>query len=154
VLTTPTNLLYFDRSLGQLAHLKHFTSDPLTALVHSTPSAQLLAQPEAAKFVESLQTRLESGPSLKAAKTDLSAVSDIMEVIDKVREDFHSRARDMRVRFGVIRTVQAEFRRWGYKGLEWEFEGEGDVGVNLDVMIDLLRGRLGRSVRQLGTIVK
>jgi hypothetical protein len=84
---------------------------------------------------------------LEGVKND--QVAGIIEAIDKAREDFHVRTRDVRVGFGVMCVVQAELRRRGYKGLEW---GDGDVDV--DVMLGLLRGRLGRDVRQLGTIVK
>ena len=56
----------------------------------------------------------------------------------------------MRLGFGIMCSVQTELRKMGYKGLDW---GSGDE-VGVDVMIDLLRGRLGRDVRQLGMIVK
>lgn len=75
-----------------------------------------------------------------------------MEAIDKAREAFYARARDMRVGFGIILIIQAELRKSGYKGLEWASEGGSDIGV--DVMIDVLRGRLGRDVRHLCTIVR
>lgn len=48
-------------------------------------------------------------------------------------------------------TIQTELRKLGYKGLEWGLDGDGGC---VDVMLDLLRGRLGRDVRQLGIIVK
>ena len=135
---------------GQLAHLKHFTSDPLTALAHTTPSTQFLTQPEAATFVGSLRTRLEYGP-FKTTKNDKSqSVDGIIETVNKAREDFYTGMRDVRVGFGIMWTIQAELKKLGYKGLEW---GSGD-DVGVDVMIDLLRGRLGRDVKQLGMIVK
>jgi len=57
----------------------------------------------------------------------------------------------VRVGFGIMWTIQMELRKLGYKGLEWGLDGDGGC---VDVMLDLLRGRLGRDVRQLGMIVK
>lgn len=96
--------------------------------------------------------------SLKVAKNGKSqSVAGIIENVNKAREGFYARVRDVRVGFGIMWIIQAELRSLGYKGLEWGFDGDGDGdggGGGVDVMLDLLRGRLGRDVRQLGMIVK
>lgn len=56
----------------------------------------------------------------------------------------------MRVGLGIMFAIQGELRKSGYKGLEWASEGDGEM----EVMLGLLRGRLGRDVKKLGTIVK
>lgn len=127
--------------------MKHFTSDPLTALVHSMPKTQM-NQPPFVNFLNSLRMRLGFPKSDGTDKS--SSIATVVKAVDKMREAFYSRARHMRVGFGIMCTIQGELRTLGYKGLEWASEGDGEM----DVMLDLLRGRLGRDVRQLGMIVK
>ena len=82
--------------------------------------------------------------------TDSAAIATL---VDNAREQFHRKAIDMRLGFGIMMSVQTELRKYGHTGLEWSPDVDKDGGL-CDAMMDLLRGRLVRDVKHLRTLTK
>ncbi|KAG5642531.1 hypothetical protein DXG03_002604 [Asterophora parasitica] len=136
-----------------LAHLKHFSAEPLTVLTTSTPSSNTLAHDASSPFTDALLTRLQpttSGPS--ASDLSQRRLVSLISSVDDARTLFYSRARRLRIGFGILKLVQAFMTNQGYKGLNWAHQ-PGGMGI-LDVMNDALRGKLGSDIKYLGTMVR
>ncbi|KAG6907800.1 hypothetical protein DXG01_007339 [Tephrocybe rancida] len=134
-----------------LAHLKHFSGEPLTLIVKSTPVYDLLSQPASLLFVEALATRLQPSHPSSDSAPDLS-ISSLIAATNAARSALYSRARRIRIGFRIIKLVQDFMRNEGYKGLNWGDNARG-IGI-VDVMISSLQGGLGSDIKYLGTMVK
>ncbi|KAF5384129.1 hypothetical protein D9615_003352 [Tricholomella constricta] len=143
-------------SILHLAHLKHFSTEPLTLLTKSTPSFDTLAQHSSYAFTDALLTRLQ--PSAETAAATIASdwskqtLSSLITSIDNARTSFYSRVRRLRIGFGIVKLVQDFMTKQGYKGLDWGLH-PGGVSI-LDVMNDVLRGKSGSDVKFLGTMVR
>ncbi|KAG6856100.1 hypothetical protein H0H87_007436 [Tephrocybe sp. NHM501043] len=137
-------------SILHLAHMKHFSGEPLTLLVRSTPASDILAQQSSFSFVEKLTALLQSSQLLPTAsnlESSKQSMSSLISAIDDARTAVYSRARRLRVGFGIAKLVHDFMIGQGYKGLGW-----GDL--NIDVMILALQGGLGPDIKYLGVMVK
>ncbi|KAF9467688.1 origin recognition complex subunit 3 N-terminus-domain-containing protein [Collybia nuda] len=142
-------------SILHLAHLKHFSTEPLTFLTQSTPSSDTLSHPSSFHTLDDLLTRLQGS----AQSTDKEQGADwpdtipaLIATIDYARTTFYSRIRRLRIGSRLIQLVQKFMKTQGYKGLDWD-QRPGGSSI-LDVMVDILRGKLGAGVKFLGTMVK
>lgn len=80
------------------------------------------------------------------------SVPALLVSVDDVRNEFYSRVRRLRIGSGLLRLVQDFMTSQGYKGLDWDQRPSG-ISI-LDVMVDVLRGKLGSGIKFLGTMVK
>ncbi|KAF8062222.1 origin recognition complex subunit 3 N-terminus-domain-containing protein [Lyophyllum atratum] len=138
-----------------LAHLKHFSVEPLTLLVKSTPSLDILGQPLSFPFIDALFARLqasEGSPSADASEWSQKSLQSLATSINDARTLFYARARRLRIGLGIMRHVQEFMAKQGYKGLDWG-QHPGGVGI-LDVINDLLCGKLGSDIKFLGNMVR
>ncbi|KAF9522255.1 origin recognition complex subunit 3 N-terminus-domain-containing protein [Crepidotus variabilis] len=135
----------------QLAHLKHFSLEPLRLFVKHTP-ANTLSQPSA--FVDALRVRLRLASktreknSMDVDEQDFRAPEDLITAVDKSRTEFHNHARNIRIAFGIIERIQVILERHGHKGLGWSGE-KGSSSAPLEAILDILRDRSGRDVKHL-----
>ncbi|KAG6902728.1 hypothetical protein C0995_012392 [Termitomyces sp. Mi166 len=139
----------------QLAHLKHFSGEALTLIVRSTPAPEALSQDTSLPFIEELLSRLQSFETSSNANDrnwTKQSISSLIAATDNARTDMYSRARRLRIGFGIVKLIQDFMTSQGYKGLDWDNPIKG-IG-NIDVMISALRGGLGSDVKFLGTMVK
>lgn len=138
----------------QLAHLKHFSGEPLTLLVQTTPSSNTLSHTSSFPFLDGLLTRLHTSNPPEADGTDWSqqTLPRILVAVDEARIEFYHRARRVRIGFGIIKLVQEFLTQQGHKGLNWDRHSERTPV--LDVMIDVMRGKVGSNVKVLGSIVR
>lgn len=147
----------------QLAHLKHF-DDPLTILVQSS-ILPLLSPPSSASypFLSRLLTRLHSpspnSPPSASHASDWRAATPaaLLESIDGARAAFRRAARRRRVGVGLMRAVKRWLRGRGWKTTAENAGRRGggkEAEEAVDMMCRVLRGRLGREGRWLGSMVK
>ena len=130
--------------------MKHFTSEPLTTLVHTTPSNQVLSRPESFGFLDSLATRLTISVSdYWGSQTS----STIVTQVNRARESFYAHAGNLRIGFGIMRCIQAFLERQGYKGLQWTADPRKEGGL-YEAMVDVLRGKVGGDIKLLGMFIK
>ncbi|KIM41529.1 hypothetical protein M413DRAFT_445512 [Hebeloma cylindrosporum] len=138
----------------QLAHLKHFSSDPLTILVHSTPSVATLSRPNSSLFLQAVSARTKPSREEEDVNMDAQSLSQrAIDQVDKIRTEFYSRHRNLRVGFAVVLRMQTFLRSYYYKGLDWSADLENGNGL-CDAMLDALRGSFMRDVKHLGMITK
>ncbi|KAF8964769.1 origin recognition complex subunit 3 N-terminus-domain-containing protein [Flammula alnicola] len=138
----------------QLIFLRHFSSDPLTVLVHDTPSADVLSQPSSSKFRDSVIGRMTlDGDEDVVMDGQGSGPRLLVDVIDKAREEFCTRAQNMRLGFHVMIHIQTFLEERGYKGLDWSPDLDKRGGL-CDAMLDLLRGRLAKDIKHLGMLTR
>ncbi|KAG6830996.1 hypothetical protein H0H92_013468 [Tricholoma furcatifolium] len=132
-----------------IVHLKHFCGESLTLLVKSTPSFELLAKPTSLPFVRAVLARLKLAEAPNSASNTDVELSSIIDGTNRARASVYSRARRMRIGFGILSLVQDFVTNEGYKGLDW---GHGII----DVMIRVLQGRgaLKSDLKFLGIIVR
>jgi origin recognition complex subunit 3 len=139
--------------------LKHFTSEPLTTLVHTTPSNQVLSRPESFGFLDSLATRLTIpfSDSAQAMESEdwrsQTTLSTIVTRVNRARESFYGHAQNLRIGFGIMRCIQAFLERQGYKGLQWSADPRKEGGL-YEAMVDVLRGKVGGDIKLLGMFIK
>jgi origin recognition complex subunit 3 len=140
---------------AQIAHMKHFSVEPLSLFAQTNPPVNTLSQPSSFPFLDALLMRLNtpSNPS-EAEVTDWSqqTLPQILAAVDKARTEFYRRARRLRIGFGLIKLAQEFMMQQGYKGLNWNQHPEGTPV--LDVMIDVMRGKVGSDVKFLGSMVR
>lgn len=167
VMIGPANIQYFqdyftryDSSLDkvltilQLIHLKHFSSDPLTVLIHATPGVTSLSRPTSFNFIDSLAERLYAPSTQTPSETHAEdwrsiTIPSLIKSIDEARTSFRSRARGIRVAFGFINLVQCFMVLQGYKGLGW-----GQQISLCDVFVDILEGSLEKDIKYLSIMVR
>ena len=77
----------------------------------------------------------------------------IVTQVNRARESFYAHARNVRIGFGMMRCIQSFLERQGYKGLQWSADPRQDGGL-CEAMIDVLRGNVGRDVKDLGILTK
>ncbi|KAG6853066.1 hypothetical protein C0991_007136 [Blastosporella zonata] len=137
-----------------LAHLKHFSGEPLTLLIKSTPSSEILAQPASAPLVEAVLARLQSSPSTDSSNLEWpnQSLPPLIAAIDDTRAFAYSRARRVRIGFRLIKLIQDFMASQGYKGLNWGSDTRA-IAI-MDVMIAALQGGLGSDIKYLGIMVK
>lgn len=129
--------------------------DPLTLLVQATPSLDTLSNPLSFPFLDAILTRLNSTSNpAETEGTDWSqqTLRRILALVDEARAEFYHRARRIRIGFTIIKFVQEFMMQQGYKGLNWEQHPEGTP--ILDMMVDVLRGKIGSDVKFLGSMVR
>ncbi|KAF8803363.1 hypothetical protein BYT27DRAFT_7226028 [Phlegmacium glaucopus] len=142
----------------QLAHLKHFTSEPLTILVHSTPWNQVLSRPESFSFLDALATRLtipssDSTHAMESQDWRSQTLPAIIAEVNRARKSFFAHARNLRIGFRIMMCIQAFLEKQGYKGLEWSADPRKEGGL-CEAMVNVLRGKLGGDIKRLGTFTK
>ena len=118
----------------------------------------MLSRPESFGFLDSLATRLTvpSSDSVGAKEADdwrSQTSSTIVSQVNRARENFYVHARNLRIGFGIMRCIQAFLEGRGYKGLQWSADPRQDGGL-CEAMIDVLRGNVGRDVKDLGILTK
>ncbi|KAF5377367.1 hypothetical protein D9757_008017 [Collybiopsis confluens] len=110
----------------QLAHLKHFLSNPLTALTHSTPSIDTLQNPASSEFKTFLVDRLNYDEFLEqddeAENIPLPSYSeenlpDVIKAVDGARAEFQIRTQGIRLAYFLLQLVHNFLLEKGYKGL-------------------------------------
>jgi origin recognition complex subunit 3 len=131
--------------------MKHFSSDLLTVLVHSTPSVGALSHPNSSRFLEAVSVRIQEDEDVNM--DDRSPCRRVIDRVDNVRAEFYSRHRNLRVGFAVMRRMQTFLRSNHHKGLDWSADLESGSGL-CEAMLDVLRGNLMRDVKHLGMITK
>ncbi|KDR77233.1 hypothetical protein GALMADRAFT_66332 [Galerina marginata CBS 339.88] len=137
----------------QLAHLRHFSSEPLTALVSNTPSLDTLSQPASSGFVNALTARLSLPATTEDVDMDgeeshhLQDISLAVKAVDNARQSFHSTCRNLRIGFGIMLCIQTFLEQQGHKGLDW-FANLQKGGL-CNAMISLLKGHFTRDVKDL-----
>lgn len=134
--------------------MKHFSSDPLTVLVHSTPSVGALSHPNSSRFLEAVSARTK--PSREDDDVNMDDQGPHRRPIDRVdnaRAEFYSCHRNLRVGFAVVRRIQTFLRSNHHKGLNWSADLENGSGL-CEAMLDVLRGNLMRDIKHLGMITK
>jgi origin recognition complex subunit 3 len=136
--------------------MKHF-EEPLTALMHddllgttSTSAAcTLLAESPSFQFLDLLVSRLRANAPA-AAWLD-SSFSALLDGVHEARDAFYTKARRMRRAYRMVRRVQTWMIEQGYKSAE-NSGREGESGA-FDLMGKVLRGKAGRDVKYLGTMI-
>ena len=118
----------------------------------------MLSRPESFGFLDALTTRLTvpSSDSQKAMKSQdwrSQTTFAIIDKVDRARESFYSHARNLRIGFGIMMRMQTFLEKQGYKGLQWSADLHKEGGL-CEVMVDVLRGKLGRDIKLLGMFTK
>jgi len=131
--------------------MKHFSSDPLTVLVHGTPSVGTLSHANSSRFLEAVSARTKEDEDVNMDHQ--SPCRRAIDRVDNVRAEFYSRHRNLRVGFAVMRRMQSFLRSNHHKGLDWSADLENGSGL-CEAMLDVLRGSLMRDVKHLGMITK
>ncbi|KAG5338495.1 hypothetical protein C0989_007267 [Termitomyces sp. Mn162] len=140
------------QSCIKLAHLRHFSGEVLTLVVKSTPSSETLSEDTSLPFVEEMLSRLQSFNPSSGRDRSISSIPSLIAATDDARNSMYSRARQMRVGFGIVKLIQDFMTSQGYKGLDWDNSAKG-VDI-IDVMIGALQGDLRSDVKYLGTMIK
>ncbi|KAE9397056.1 hypothetical protein BT96DRAFT_996138 [Gymnopus androsaceus JB14] len=111
-------------SILQLAHLKHFLSNPLAALVQTTPSTKALRNPSSSAFLKLLSATLSFNDTNSEGSSDgdeafwnTKILSDAIKRVNNARTEFRDRAREMRLGFLLLQLVHDFLLQRGYKGL-------------------------------------
>uniref|UniRef100_A0A0W0F0W4 Uncharacterized protein n=1 Tax=Moniliophthora roreri TaxID=221103 RepID=A0A0W0F0W4_MONRR len=135
----------------QLAHLKHFSTVSLSALLHETVSASTLENPASFHFLESLvifsHAKLSEDTDWKARN-----VPGIISIVDDARKEFYARVQGHRIAFGLLRLVQEFMEQRGYKGLE--LTRENDLCPKyLKLFINMKRGDITRELKHTKMLV-
>ncbi|KAH6891771.1 hypothetical protein BKA70DRAFT_1326087 [Coprinopsis sp. MPI-PUGE-AT-0042] len=138
----------------QLVHMKHFSIEPLTGLLHSTPSKSALAQPDWANVADGLLTRLTPiSRKLSTEERDEQwnslTPSALPGLINSHRSQFYSRAKDVVVAFNLMHLIEDFLRIEGLRGLGWDTE----AGLS-DILIEVLQNNVRKDVEHFGLIVK
>ncbi|KAJ7594272.1 hypothetical protein C8J56DRAFT_1044033 [Mycena floridula] len=111
-------------SILQVAHLKHCTANPLTALAYETPSVNVLSKPDSALFTESAMFMLHAGSITNYQNPPNWAVQDrasLVHSIDEARASFMLRATELRLGCGILRYIDAFMMQTGRpQGLGWQ----------------------------------
>jgi origin recognition complex subunit 3 len=140
--------------LGQLAHLKHF-DDPLTIFVHDNGNlSSLLLQPTSFPFLDHLLTRISAPPASASAPPSPThstawlnqSVPSLLASIDEARTEFRTKMRKTKVALGLMKRVKEFMLKQGWRS--------ADERSQVELMLEALKGRLGRDGRYLGTMVK
>ncbi|KAJ3538531.1 hypothetical protein NM688_g6505 [Phlebia brevispora] len=156
-----TPLLDAAISIIQIALLKHF-EEPLTILVHDSAVGQVhrgrkhvLQQKESFGFLDSLLTQLwnQDGADDDASESALwkdTSVDNLVQQIDKAREEFHHKAQQMRVAYQAFSCVR---RALTSQGIKFGVPNTRDETA-LEFMSRFVRGRITRDVNHLTLTVK
>ncbi|KAF8893016.1 origin recognition complex subunit 3 N-terminus-domain-containing protein [Infundibulicybe gibba] len=141
----------------QLAHLKHFMTNPLTFVVHATPSPQRLSEPASFPLLDALFTRLHTPAGPVPSPDHASAwreqsIQALVQSVDAARENFNARSGRVRLALGLMKLLQEFMVREGYKGLDWDRHPMG-TGM-LHGLISLLRGHSDKDVRAMGALLR
>jgi origin recognition complex subunit 3 len=129
--------------------------DPLTLLLQATPSLDTLSNPLSFPFLDAILTRLNStSDHAETEGTDWSqqTLPRTLTLVDEARSELYHRVRKIRIGFTIIKFVQEFMMQQGYKGSNWDQRPEGTP--ILDMMIDVLRGKIGSDVKFLGSMVR
>ncbi|KIK63119.1 hypothetical protein GYMLUDRAFT_242182 [Collybiopsis luxurians FD-317 M1] len=105
----------------QLAHLKHFLSNPLTALALLTPSIDTLKNSVSSAFTGALVARLDHEEFMRDEDSSPTShyenLSDVVDAIDRARTEFQIHARQMRLGYLLLQLIHDFLLERGYKGL-------------------------------------
>jgi origin recognition complex subunit 3 len=139
-------------NLNQLAHLKHF-EDPLTIFVQDSnrigSSVHLAAS---FPFFDYLLTRIHApNPNIPPPPSDsntwrIQSILSLISSVDSARVAFRAKMRKTKVALGLMKRVKDYMLRQGWKS--------ADDRSAVELMVEALKGRLGRDGRYLGTMVK
>ncbi|KAK1229901.1 Origin recognition complex subunit 3 [Marasmius sp. AFHP31] len=137
----------------QLAHLKHFSVNPLTLLHHDTPSLDSLEDPSSLPFLETLLSRLE-GPVTGGQVNDwqLKSVQDLAKAVDTARDDFYAKERLIMLAFNLMYLFQEFVKGRGYSGIE--IRTKGDFPRYLRLYIKVLRGDVDQEIAEIERMTK
>ncbi|KAJ7102598.1 origin recognition complex subunit 3 N-terminus-domain-containing protein [Mycena belliarum] len=139
----------------QVAHLKHYSTEPLSLLAHATPRLAPSPTPAELHFLEALLARLHS-PDPSATKTPLvwsahaKSVSVLLQAVDAAREEFARHARRTKLGFQLLTLVVAALRGSASDKTLARWTGPAAVSRALDVDSDGIRG-IGNLIRKLST---
>ena len=133
-------------------------SEPLTALVYTTPWVQVLSRSESFDFLDALVTRLTvpSSDSIQPMESQdwrSQTPSAVIAQVKGARRNFYAHARNLRTGFGIMMCMQAFLEKQGYKGLQWSADPHKEGGL-CEAMVDALRGKLGSDIKLLGMFTK
>jgi origin recognition complex subunit 3 len=139
----------------QLVHMKHFSIEPLTGLMHSTPTKNEMVKSDWANVGEGLLMRLT--PTSKKLSTEerdeqwkALTPSAVHGMINSYRSQFYSRAKDVVVAFNLMHLIEGFLNdEEGLRGLGWDTE----AGLS-DILIEVLQNNVRKDVEHLGLIVK
>ncbi|KAK7049822.1 Origin recognition complex subunit 3 [Paramarasmius palmivorus] len=138
----------------QLAHLKHFSTIPLSALLHNVPDGKL-EEPSSFKFLEHLVACLHVQDDEDGGVSDwkTKSVGDVVRLVDDARTNFYMRARKIRLVFALLRLTQHYLEGKGHKG--FELPQEKDLCPrDLRLLIKVLRGGgMDRMLKQARLVV-
>lgn len=79
-------------------------------------------------------------------------VATVIASMDNARVAFKTRARRLRLGFGILKLIQDFMTEQGYKGLAWDKHPDGLA--LLEVMADVLRGTVGPDIKFLGSMIR
>jgi origin recognition complex subunit 3 len=100
--------------------MKHFSIDPLTSLIYSTPQTPSPALLEAAltSILATNETAMEGISGADEAK------EKIVSIVDDSRTKIEQQYKSVKVAFNLTRLMQLFFVKEGYKGLGWNLEND------------------------------
>ncbi|KAL0570648.1 Origin recognition complex subunit 3 [Marasmius crinis-equi] len=137
----------------QLAHLKHFSIDPLTLLHHETPSQETMEDPSSLPFLDTLLTRIHDPVDEDEEIDDwqTKSIRSVMKVVKGARKDFYAHARRVVLAFNLVRFVQ-KFAEEGHEGLD--LQAKGDFPKYVRLYVNVLRGDLNPELADLEKIIR
>ena len=118
----------------------------------------MLSRPESFGFLDALATRLTvpSSDSIQTIKSEdwLSQTpSTVIAQVNRARERFYAHARNLRIGFGIMMSMQTFLEKQGYKGLQWSANPRNEGGL-CEAMVDVLRGKVEGDIKHLGMFIK
>lgn len=142
----------------QLVYLKHFSSNPLTLLVHSSPASDILSQPSSFPFLDALLLDLRAHHISSHAPGEWSpkSLESLIASVDTARRQFSRRAAKMRVAFGILQLGNKFMLDHGYNGFGWaKTKRKSGSSERMFKMMDfLLKGKLKGCVTEFGDAIK
>ncbi|TFK25404.1 hypothetical protein FA15DRAFT_590498 [Coprinopsis marcescibilis] len=138
----------------QLMHMKHFSIEPLTSILYSTPRSKELSQPEWSDIADDLLTRLapvskKLSDEKRNQQWKLLTPANLPNLVEKHRKQLYSRAKAVVVVFNVMKIIQLFLVNEGYKGLGWDFK----IGLS-DILVEFLQNNVDRDVKDLSLIMR
>ncbi|KAL0066864.1 Origin recognition complex subunit 3 [Marasmius tenuissimus] len=137
----------------QLAHLKHFSVNPLTLLHHDTPLPDTLEDPSSLPFLETLLSRLEepvTGSQVNGWQ--IKSAQDLTKAVDMARDDFYAKERLIMLAFNLMYLFQEFVKGRGYNGLE--LGTKGDFPKYLRLYIKVLKGDVDHEIADAKRMIR
>ncbi|KJA25290.1 hypothetical protein HYPSUDRAFT_76037 [Hypholoma sublateritium FD-334 SS-4] len=135
----------------QLAHLKHFSTDPLAVFVKDTPSVETLASPDSSPFIDALRNRINTINADEEIPAD--QYSALVDFVDDARYKFYRGLHSMKLGLHVMLSLLLFLEEQGYTGLK----GSPDSGRSSklwDAMDVVLGGDPERAIKGLAFVAR